>query len=69
MPQLPGYANILYGHIKHPSEALSNFKDTVSVLHEYKSIQSLDRIYHCAKKQNPMWFGLGMRVQNPECAN
>ncbi len=23
--------------------------------------QGLDRIYHCAKKQDPMWFGSGMR--------
>ncbi len=24
--------------------------------------EDLDRIYHCAKNQDPMWFGSGMRV-------
>ncbi len=28
-----------------------------------------DRIYHCAKKQDPMWFGSGMEVRKPECVN
>ncbi len=29
--------------------------------------QGLDRIYHCVKKQAPMWFGSGMRVRKQEC--
>ncbi len=29
--------------------------------------QGLDCIYHFAEKQDPMWFGSGMRVRKPEC--
>ncbi len=29
--------------------------------------QGFDRIYHCAKRQDPMWFGSGMRVRKPVC--
>ncbi len=29
--------------------------------------QGLDRIHHCAKRQDPMWFDSEMRVRKPEC--
>ncbi len=29
--------------------------------------QGLDRMHHCAKQQDSMWFSSGMRAQKPVC--
>ncbi len=44
-----------YTHVKYRSNKLMNNQE--------QSEASLDRIYHCAKKQHPMWFGSRMRAQ------
>ncbi len=44
-----------YNQVKYRSSKLTN-----------NPKQGLDRIYHWAKTQDPMWFDSGMRVQKPE---
>ncbi len=49
------WQKIGYNQVKYRWRKLTNPK------------QGLDRIYHCAKKQDPMWFGSEMRVWKWEC--
>ncbi len=52
------WQKIGYNQVKYRWKKLTN-----------NPMQGLDRIYRCAKMQEPMWFGSGMRVLKPECVN
>ncbi len=50
------WQKIGYNQIKYKWRKLTNYPK-----------QGCDGIYHCAKKQDPIWFGSRMRVQKPVC--
>ncbi len=50
------WQKIGYNQVKYKWRKLTN-----------NSKQGLCRNYHCGKRQNPMWFGSGMRFRTPEC--